>query len=563
MLIYGSTPSGGVILKYTAADGSLQVVTGSNGAEVQKAKAANDARLAANTSSTTASSSSSVVSAKKQTVVNAVKSAALTSKSKLTSNVTSNHTAVRGTGSTVSDTYYDIDSALASIKAQAAAYGVSLTIPASYGKSIKSASVAQGIVDSYVSKANELIAAKYTTTSQASQPSQSSQSSKAATAAKNVTASAAAKTASYYDVDSALASVYKQAVAAGLSVSKPKIYGSTITDSKKAQSIIDSYTTEVNKKLSSNASSSAKTTSSSGGSVSTKVATATTTTTYDISSSVKSLSATAKAYGVSATAPKTTTYKTQKEAQSAIDSYSTAIEKAYTATVKAQSVKAASAAAANTTTSNYYSGSLNSQEQQTLNKWNAREASNNTGKHYNPAYIKWYYEAPANTQSPPVYLEDAAKESASVTAARNAANAKAEGQIADIQKELAQSSALESKGVVSHVANNINNPSNTKSSNYSKGVATSGSVAASKTAPAKIISTATAKLATKLTATTQAVKAVAPKVISAQAKKLQAGTCSTAKATSENLNKLAKQVTSNHASVIKESSPLIRTADIE
>lgn len=120
---------------------------------------------------------------------------------------------------------------------------------------------------------------------------------------------------SYYDVDTALNSIYNQAKAAGINVAKPTSYGQSITDANRAQKLIDDYTTNANSIAAKSSGVSAPSTSSSKP-------------VYDISSNIAEVQSAVKDYNLGITAPKTTQYSSQAEAQSALNSYIDTTQKA-------------------------------------------------------------------------------------------------------------------------------------------------------------------------------------------------------------------------------------------
>lgn len=116
---------------------------------------------------------------------------------------------------------------------------------------------------------------------------------------------------SYYDVDSSLNDVYKQASTAGISISKPTTYGKTVTDAAKAQAIINNYINAANAAIAAK----------------TKVE-AEAATVYDVSAQYNEIFNQAQNYKVSVAKPAQTQFKTQAAAQAALDDYVGKVNKA-------------------------------------------------------------------------------------------------------------------------------------------------------------------------------------------------------------------------------------------
>ena len=206
--------------------------------------------------------------------------------------------------------YFDVDKSLSDLHKQALDAGVSLPKPPSYGNSINDSRRAQTIIDDYVAKVNAEIAAK-----NAKIPVKNIETAKKAAATKSTTSKGSA---SYFDVDKSLADIYKQAQNAGVSLSKPSSYGTTITDSKKAQSIIDDYTKKANAAITAKNAEAAK--------ANAKKAEAEAT--YDVASQYNEIYNAGKGYGVTVNKPTQTQFKTQAAAQAALDSYVAQVNKA-------------------------------------------------------------------------------------------------------------------------------------------------------------------------------------------------------------------------------------------
>ena len=192
-------------------------------------------------------------------------------------------------GVTGNTTYYDVDSSLTEVYKQAVAAGVSVAKPTSYGKSITDAKKAQAVIDAYVAAANKAISSKY-----------------GGNAAKTTGSSTP-----YYDLDSSLNDIYKQASAAGVSIPKPTSYGKTITDAAKAQAIIDNYVKTANTAITAKSKADAEAAS-----------------VYDVSGQYNDIYNQAKGYGVNVAKPAQTQFKTQAAAQAALDDYVGKVNKA-------------------------------------------------------------------------------------------------------------------------------------------------------------------------------------------------------------------------------------------
>lgn len=141
------------------------------------------------------------------------------------------------------------------------------------------------------------------------------------TTAENTALIGGTTSGTYYDVDASLASVYSQAAAAGISIAKPTTYGQTITDQAQAQKIIDDYVAKAN---------------SAGVKATTAAASAPV---YDISSNIADVNKTLKDYNLSVSAPATTQYSSQADAQAALNSYIDNAQKAMDTWTQSQPVK--------------------------------------------------------------------------------------------------------------------------------------------------------------------------------------------------------------------------------
>lgn len=295
--------------------------------------------------------------------------------------------------------YYDVDSSLADIYKQAQSAGVSISRPKTYGKTVSDSGQAQAILNAYVKSANDAIAAK----SKASTTSGSS--------------------GAYFDVDSSLNSVYNQAKSAGVTITKPKTYGKSVTSERQAQSIIDSYVKTANDAISAKSKSSA----AAGGSGEY----------YDVDSSLNNLYNQAKSAGVNVSKPKTygTSIKTDAAAKAAYNDYYNTVNKAYesynatnTANARKQAIKNSIDDA---------DRALTHSDREEMAKWN-RENKNmyDINKTINPAYMYWLKHGSSGTAAPPKYYEDAINEDYDKWASRDSANAARESQVAASQAKL-------------------------------------------------------------------------------------------------------------------------------
>lgn len=141
---------------------------------------------------------------------------------------------------TVTSTWYDIDTALANVYSQAQKLGIKIDKPASYGKSITSASQAQKILDAYVNKANAQIAAAYN-----KQISNTKSSGGAAAAKVGPTET------TYYDIADQLKSIQSTASQYGVNASAlSQTKYNTLTDAQKAlNNYIASTQSAINAKI--------------------------------------------------------------------------------------------------------------------------------------------------------------------------------------------------------------------------------------------------------------------------------------------------------------------------
>jgi hypothetical protein len=361
---------------------------------------------------------------------------------------------------------------------------------------------------------------------------------------------------SYYDVDTALKSVYSQAKAAGINISAPTSYGSKITSQSQAQKIIDEYTAKANAALTA---SNKKAAVAASAKATTTSAKATTTTTYDISANIKNIQATAKQYGVTLAGLSQTSFSSQAAAQKALDNYYSSAQKALSAKLAIPAIAAETPAKP----TSYYTRSLTSSEQAEYDSMN-NDAVAKYGKHVNPEYYAWLKGASSLTVAPKYYTEDAQRESQAEIDARNTRNAQREAQVAASQAKLQESynAMLKAKGTTS-AKNSTNNASNTKSANYSKGTPSTFSNANNTINKITVV-----KAADTIKATNSPVKATevktlsapwAGKTISINTPVERAGTGSTLKATSANLNKLASTKVNQISVVPKVAAAAVAT----
>lgn len=141
---------------------------------------------------------------------------------------------------TVTSTWYDIDTALTNVYSQAQNLGIKIDKPASYGKSITSASQAQKILDAYVNKANAQIAAAY------NKPISNTKSSGGAAAAK-----VGPTETTYYDIADQIKSIQSTAGQYGVNASAlSQTKYNTLTDAQKAlNNYISSTQSAINAKI--------------------------------------------------------------------------------------------------------------------------------------------------------------------------------------------------------------------------------------------------------------------------------------------------------------------------
>lgn len=273
--------------------------------------------------------------------------------------------------------------------------------------------------------------------------------------------------ASYYDVDSSLTSIYNQAKTAGINIPKPTTYGSKITSQAQAQKIVDAYTASANKMLSASAKSM----------TASKVAAVKSAgSTYDISSQIASIQATAKQYGVSVAALSQTKYTSQAAAQKALDNYVASAQKAIDAKASAAQANAKSVAAQKTYSNTNQYGMTKDQWAQYQADMGGREAWLQEG----PMYWQWAHQMngmgggmppggadhaydgsawkPTEIAVDPAKLkiaqEDAAMAAYSSQAAADALERERTGMARGLAVE-AENRANEAKGVVSHAKNTL------------------------------------------------------------------------------------------------------------
>lgn len=132
--------------------------------------------------------------------------------------VVNNNLVKSSTGSVSSTSYFDIDSSLADVYKQASAAGISIQKPQSYGKSIVDAKKAQAIIDAYVATANKALASKNSSVNKTS-----------------------VNTSSYYDIDSSLTAMYREAVAQGVKAAAPTTYGQSLKTEAAAKAAQQKY----------------------------------------------------------------------------------------------------------------------------------------------------------------------------------------------------------------------------------------------------------------------------------------------------------------------------------
>lgn len=296
--------------------------------------------------------------------------------------------------------YYDVDSSLADIYKQAQAAGVSISRPKSYGKTVSDSGQAQAILNAYVKSANDAIAAK----SKASSGSGSS--------------------GAYFDVDSSLTSIYNQAKSAGVTISKPKSYGKSVTSERQAQSIIDSYVKTANDAISAKSKSSA---AASGGSGEY----------YDVDASLNSIYNQARSAGVNVSKPKAygKSVTTSAAAKAAYDEYYNYVDREYNAFNATNTSNSRKQAIKNSIDD--ADRALTHADREEMDKWN-RENKNmyDINKTINPAYMYWLKHGSSGTAAPPKYYEDAINEDYDKWASRDSANAARESQVAASQAKL-------------------------------------------------------------------------------------------------------------------------------
>ncbi|HEY3390331.1 MAG TPA: hypothetical protein VGK38_12205 [Prolixibacteraceae bacterium] len=107
-------------------------------------------------------------------------------------------------------------------------------------------------------------------------------------------------TSTWYDIDTALASVYSQAQKYGIKIDKPASYGKSLTSASQAQKILDAYVNKANAQIAATYNKQISNTKSSGGVAAAKVG-PTEATYYDIADQIKSIQSTAGQYGVTKT----------------------------------------------------------------------------------------------------------------------------------------------------------------------------------------------------------------------------------------------------------------------
>lgn len=139
-----------------------------------------------------------------------------------------------------------------------------------------------------------------------------------------------------------------------------------------------------------------------------------------------------------------TSFKSQSEAQFALDSYYAAAQ----AKVMQQAIKNDIASA---------DAALTHAERDELNNWNAENHNlYNISKNINPEYMLWLKRGSSGTTNPPKYIEDAYSESYEARQARQAWNATREAQVAASQAQLKASydATLKASGTT-HVKNSV------------------------------------------------------------------------------------------------------------